>query len=307
MTKHFVPSRRDILKGGGALIVSFSLASRLDSALAQGAAPGTKPLALTEVDSFLAIDAKGMCTIYSGKVDLGTGTDTALRQIVSEELDLPFYRTRIVTGDTALTPDQGKTWGSLTIQAGGMQIRNAASTARGALLEVAAKRLGTSVNQLTVSDGVVSGGRKKVGYGELVGGKAFALKLDHAQPAKAKDPKDYKIVGKAVPRDDIPDKVMARFTYMQDFRVPGMLHGRVVRPPATGAKLESVDEGSVKNVAGIVKVVREGNFLGVVAESEWARSKGRSGSRPPGRSPKPCLIPRLFGSTCARPRWPRMK
>ena len=272
MTRHFIPSRRDLLKGGGALIVSFSLASRLDSALAQGAAAG-KPLALTEVDSFLAIDAKGLCTIYSGKVDLGTGTDTALRQIVAEELDLPFNRTVLVTGDTALTPDQGTTWGSLTVQLGGMQLRNAAATARQALAEEAGKRLGAKPEELTIVDGVVSGGGKTVSYGELVGGKAFTLKLDHTKPAKPKDPKDHKIVGKSTPRVDIPDKIMGRFTYIHDFRVPGMLHGRVIYPPGTGAKLESVDESSIKGIPGIVKVVREGNFLAVVAQSEWAAIK----------------------------------
>jgi CO/xanthine dehydrogenase Mo-binding subunit len=272
MTRHFIPSRRDLIKGGGALIVSFSLASRLDSALAQGTAAG-KPLALTEVDSFLAIDAKGLCTIYSGKVDLGTGTNTALRQIVAEELDLPLNRTTLITGDTALTPDQGTTWGSLTIQLGGMQLRNAAATARQALLEEAAKRLSVKVEELSVGNGVISGGGKKVSYGELIGGKAFSLKLDHAKPAKPKDPKDHKLVGKSVPRDDIPDKVSGKFTYMHDFRVPGMLHGRVIYPPGTGAKLESVDESSIKRIPGVVKVVRDGNFLGVVAQSEWAAIK----------------------------------
>jgi len=272
MTKHFVPTRRDMLKGGGALIVSFSLASHIDAALAQGASAG-KPLALTEVDSFLAIDAKGLCTIYSGKVDLGTGTDTALRQIVAEELDLPFARTRIITGDNTLTPDQGKTWASVTIQIGGMQLRNAAATARAALIKQAAERLGAKPEELTVANGVIRAGGKRVSYGELVGGKAFALKLDHSKPATPKDPKNHKIVGKPVQRPDIRDKVTARFTYMQDFRVPSMLHGRVVRPPAIGAKLESADEGSIKDIAGVVKVVREGDFLGVVAQSEWGAIK----------------------------------
>jgi CO/xanthine dehydrogenase Mo-binding subunit len=272
MTKHFVPTRRDMLKGGGALIVSFSLASHIDAALAQGASAG-KPLALTEVDSFLAIDAKGLCTIYSGKVDLGTGTDTALRQIVAEELDLPFARTRIITGDNTLTPDQGKTWASVTIQIGGMQLRNAAATARAALIKQAAERLGAKPEELTVANGVIRVGGKRVSYGELVGGKAFALKLDHSKPATPKDPKNHKIVGKPVQRPDIRDKVTARFTYMQDFRVPSMLHGRVVRPPAIGAKLESADEGSIKDIAGVVKVVREGDFLGVVAQSEWGAIK----------------------------------
>ncbi len=264
-------SRRDLLKGGGALVVSFSLAGTLDEAAAQGAA--AKPLALTEVDSFLAIDPKGVVTVYSGKVDLGTGVATALPQMVAEELDVPLGMIRLVQGDTALTPEQGSTWGSLSIQIGGMQLRNAAATAKAALLEEAAKRLGAKKDDLKVADGVVSAGNKRVSYGELIGGKSFALKLDHAKPAAAKDPKDYKLVGKPVPRLDIPDKMTGRFTYMQDFRVPGMLHGRVVRPPAIGARLESVDESSVKDVAGLVKVVREGNFLGVVAASEWGAIK----------------------------------
>ena len=271
MNQHFTPSRRQVLKGGGALIVSFSLAGPIGEAFAQ--APAAKPVALTEVDSFLSIDAKGLVTCYSGKVDLGTGISTALRQIVADELDVPFARVNLITGDTLLTPDQGKTWASITIQIGGMQIRNAASTARIALLEQAAKRLSVKPEDLKVADGVISGGGKRVTYGELIGGKMFSLKLDHAKPAKAKEPKDYKLVGKPVPRVDIPGKVTGQFTYMQDFRVPGMLHGRVVRPPAMEAKLESVDESSIKSIPGIVKVVREGNFLGIVAQSEWAAIK----------------------------------
>src|SRR5262245_20559022 len=272
-TMNHMPSRRAMLQGGGALVVAFSFAGPIRQALAQGAAAG-KPLALTEVDSFLSIDPKGAVTCYSGKVDLGTGVTTALRQIVAEELDVPLDRVELVTGDTSLTPDQGTTWGSLTIQIGGMQIRNAAATAKDALLGEAAQRLGVKKEDLSVADGVISDGAKRVTYGELIGGKQFSLKLDHQKPAKAKDPKDYKVVGKPVPRVDIPDKVTGKFTYMQDFRVPGMLHGRVVRPPALGAKLESVDEGSVKGIPGIVKVVRDGDFLGIVAETEWAAIKG---------------------------------
>jgi len=236
MTIH--ASRRDVLKGSGALVVSFSFAGALDAASAQGAT--AKPLALTEVDSFLAIDPKGLVTVYSGKVDLGTGVATALPQIVADELDVPLNMIRLVQGDTALTPDQGQTWGSLSVQIGGMQLRNAAATARAALLEEAAKRLGVSKEELKVADGVVSAGGKRISYGALIGGKSFALKLDPAKPAVSKDPKDFRFVGKPVPRVDIPDKMTGRFTYMQDFRVPGMLHGRVVRPPAFGAKLESV-------------------------------------------------------------------
>ena len=146
MTMH--ASRRDVLKGGGALVVSFSLAGAVGEALAQGA----KPLALTEVDSFLAIDAGGMVTLYSGKVDLGTGVATALPQMVADELDVPLDRIKLVQGDTALTPDQGSTWGSLSIQIGGMHLRNAAATAKAALLEEAAKRLGAKQGELKVVD-----------------------------------------------------------------------------------------------------------------------------------------------------------
>lgn len=262
-------SRRQILKSTGALVVSFSFAGKVTEAFAQGAA-AAKSLALTEVDSFLQIDKKGLVTLFTGKVDLGTGIRTALAQMCAEELDVPFNAVTLVTGDTALTPDQGNTWGSLTVQAAGIQIRNAAATARNALLDEAAKKLGVPRDGLTVTNGVISGGGKKTSYADLIGGRSFALKVD--EKTKTKDPKDYKIVGKPVPRVDIPGKVTAQFTYMQDFRVPGMLHGRVVRPPAYGATLESVDEGSVKAIPG-VQVIREKNFLAVVAPSEWSAIK----------------------------------
>jgi len=264
-------SRRDALLGSGALVVSFSLAGPLSQALAQTGAAG-KPLALTEVDSFLSIDKGGIVTVYSGKVDLGTGVTTALRQIVADELDVAMNKINLVQGDTLLTPVQGTTWASLTIQIGGMQLRQAAATARKALTDEAAKKLGT--DQLMVADGVISGGAKKVSYAELIGGKSFALKLDPKAPAKEKDPKDYKLVGKPLARLDIPAKVTGRFTYMQDFRVPGMVHARVLYPPAIGAKLQSVDENSLKGVAGNPKVVRQGDFLAVVADSEWTAIKG---------------------------------
>jgi nicotinate dehydrogenase subunit B len=265
-------SRRDALLGSGALVVTFSLAG-IDRAIAQAA---TKPVALTEVDSFLAIDRSGKVTVYSGKVDLGTGVHTALQQIVADELDVPMSRIELMQGDTLLTPDQGKTWASVTIQIGGVQLRQAAAAARAALVDNAAKMLGVPVAQLTVADGVISGGRKKVAYAELIGGKSFSIKLDPKQPVKEKDPRDYKLVGKPVPRLDIPDKLTGKFIYMQDFRVPGMLHGRVVRPPAIGAKLESVDERSIADMPGMIKVVRDGDFLGVVAASEWAAIRAAS-------------------------------
>ncbi len=258
-------SRRNILKSTGALVVSFSLVGKASEALAQGAAPA-KPVTLTDVDSFLAIDKAGKVTLYTGKVDLGTGIRTALAQMCAEELDVPFNGVSLVTGDTALTPDQGTTWGSLTVQSAGIQIRNASATARHALLDEAAKKLNVKKEDLTIADGTISGGGKKITYAQLIGGKTFNLKVD--EKATAKNPKDYKLVGKSIARVDIPDKITGKFTYMQDFRVPGMMHGRVVRPPAYGATLESVDESSVKGIPG-VRVVRDKNFLAVVANSEW--------------------------------------
>ncbi len=259
-------SRRKLLKSTGALVVTFSLAGKVGEAFAQGTPAAAKPVALTEVDSFLAIDKAGKVTVFTGKVDLGTGVRTSLAQMAAEELDVPFKQVSLVTGDTQLTPDQGTTWGSLSVQVGGMQIRNAAATARNALLDEAAKKLGVKKEDLTVSDGTVSGGGKKITYAQLIGGKSFALKVD--DKVKTKDPSAFKLVGKSIARVDIPDKVMGKFTYMHDFRVPGMMHGRVVRPPAYGAKIESVDESSVKNIPG-VRVVKDNNFLGVVASSEW--------------------------------------
>ena len=272
MNTHFIPSRRTVLKSGGALIVGFSFAGPIAEALAQGAT-ADKPLALTEVDTFLSIDAKGMVTIYSGKIDFGTGVRTALMQIAADELDVPFTSVKVIEGDTALTPDQGKTWASVTIQIGGLQLRNAAATARQALVVEAAKRLGAKPEDVKIVDGVAMAGDKKVSYGELIGGKSFSLKLDHTKPTTFKDPKDYKLVGQSVPRVDIPEKCTGRYIYMHNLRMPDMLHGRAVRPPSVGAKLERVDEAAVKNIPGVLQVVREGSFLGVVASNEWGAIK----------------------------------
>lgn len=266
-------SRREFLQGTGLLIVTFSLPTFLKTADAQSSG-SPKTVALDEVDAYLAIDPSGKVTLYSGKVELGTGVSTALTQILAEELDVPMARVAFVEGDTTLTPAQGKTWGSLTIQVGGAQIRQAAATARQALLQEAGEKLGVPASDLVVEQGTVrsrSGG-KQVTYGELIGGKNFSLKVDKQAPLK--DPANYKVVGQSILRYDIPPKITGQFTYIQDFRTPGMLHGRVLRPPAMGASLQSVDESSVKDIPGLVKVVRQNNFLAVVAESEWGAIQG---------------------------------
>jgi CO/xanthine dehydrogenase Mo-binding subunit len=266
-------SRRDFLKTSGALVVTFPLAHPLAEAAGKAVAAPAKTVAADAVDGFVAIDAKGRVTVYSGKVDLGTGVSTALTQIAAEELYVPFERVSLVQGDTALTPDQGNTWGSLTIQAGGMQIRQACATAREALLGQAAQKLGVARGDLEVRDGVVSAkpGGRKVTWAQLVGGRNFEMKVDPKAPLKP--PAQYTIVGKSINRLDIPAKVTGRFTYMHDFKRPGMLHARVVRPAAMQATLTSVDDGAAKKVPGYVGTVRKGNFLAVVAKSEWAAIK----------------------------------
>jgi nicotinate dehydrogenase subunit B len=266
-------SRREFLIGTGALVVSFSLTpGREPHALAQTAGQ-TKPVALDQVDSFLAVHKDGTVTMYTGKVDLGTGTRIALRQMVGEELDIALDKIKLVEGDTAMTPDQGPTWGSLSIQIGGVQLRQAAATARQALMQMAVQKFGLPSADLAIRDGVIfvrAEPHRRVTYVELIGDKTFDLKLDPAAPLK--NPKDHTVVGQPVPRPDVPGKVTGTHTYMQDFRLPGMLQARVVRPPAIGATLESVDESSVKSIKG-AKVVRQGSFLAVVAESEWAAVK----------------------------------
>jgi CO/xanthine dehydrogenase Mo-binding subunit len=178
-------------------------------------------------------------------------------------------RINVIQGDTSLTPDQGPTFGSLSIEIGGMQIRRAAATARDALIRQAAQRLNVRENALRVEAGVITAehSTQSVTYGDLIGGRTFALAIDRNAPLK--DPAKYTVVGHSQPRLDIPDKVTGRFTYMHDFRVDGMVHGRVVRPPAIGATLLTVNEDSVSRVPGLIKVVRQRNFLAVVAETEW--------------------------------------
>lgn len=267
-------SRRDFLKTSGALVVSFPLSHPLAAAAETAMAAPAKTVALDQVDGFVAIDAKGHVTVYSGKVDLGTGVFTALTQIAAEELSVPFERVTLVQGDTALTPDQGNTWGSLTIQAGGMQIRQACATAREALLGQAAQKLGAQRGEVTVKDGVVTAksSGKSVTYGQLVGGKRFELKVDAKAPHKPAS--EYTLVGKSVNRLDIPGKVTGKFTYMQDFKRPGMLHARVVRPAGMRAELLSVDDAAAKKIPGYVATVRKGNFVAAVARNEWAAIQG---------------------------------
>jgi nicotinate dehydrogenase subunit B len=265
----FETTRREFLISTGALVVSFSLA-RQSGAQITGHA---KPVALDQVDSFLAVHRDGTVTMYTGKVDIGTGIRIALPQMAAEELDVPLDRVKLVEGDTALTPDQGPTWGSLSVQVAGVQLRQAAATARQALVQMAGQTLGAPAGDLAIRDGVVfvrAEPARRASYADLIGERTFDLKVDKDAPLK--NPKDHTIVGQPVPRPDVPGKVTGTHTYMQDFRLPGMVHARVVRPPAMGATLERVDESSVKGIRG-VQVVRLGSFLAVVADREWTAVK----------------------------------
>ncbi|HEY0746716.1 MAG TPA: molybdopterin cofactor-binding domain-containing protein [Steroidobacteraceae bacterium] len=262
--------RRRFLQGSGALIVSFALPLTHGRAAVTNV---TKPVDLNTVESFLAIRPDGEIIVYSGKVDLGTGVKTALMQIAADELDVPLTQVTLIQGDTDLTPDQGVTSGSFSIQNGGVQLRQAAATARRALLQAAGKRFGAASDSLRIADGIVIGpDNKRVPLQALIGPHGLDLKMDKTAPLKS--PADFKLVGRDVQRVDIPGKVTGSFTFMQDFKLPGMLHGRVVRPPAIGATILKVDESSVADIPGIVKVVRQENFLGIVATNEWAAIKG---------------------------------
>ena len=261
-------SRRAFLKTGGALVVTFTLAPRMGPA--HGAAQPQKSVDPNEVASFLAIDDKGMVTLYSGKVELGTGAITALTQITAEELSVPFDRVTTVQGDTALTPNQGPTYASLSVQVGGVQIRRAAATARDTLLDLAARRLNVAKGDLAIRAGVVSAktGGDGVSYAQLVGDRTLTVKVNPSAPLK--DPKDYTIVGTPVPRLDIPAKIFGTFSFVHDFKLPGMLHARMVHPAAVGAKLQSFSDAACRKIPGYVRAVRKGNFLAVVATNEWA-------------------------------------
>jgi nicotinate dehydrogenase subunit B len=259
-------SRRDFLRFSGALVVYFTVARPLQAS--EGQLPD-KSVSPEEVQGFLAFQPSGEVSAFVGKVDLGTGVQTALMQIVAEELDVPMERIRYTQGDTALTPDQGPTSGSFAIERGGMQLRHAAATARQVLLARAAEVLHVDQAHLTIQNGTVrTQDARQVSLGDLVKDAPIALAVDANAPTKP--PSEYRIVGKPVARVDIPDKVAARFTYMQDFRLPGMLHARVIRPPAIGTTLLEVDESSLHEIPAVVQVVRLGNFLGVVARTEWA-------------------------------------
>ena len=272
-------SRRTFIKGSGALIVSFSMGGVLKTLQAQQTRAGAfgEPAAAdsppaSEVDSWLAIGSDGGVTAYTGKEELGQGMSTVQTQLVAEELCVPFSRVKLIVADTSLTPDQGVTSGSQSHPANfnHSNLAGACATAREALLQLGSKRLNIPVEQLVAVDGEIrskSDAAKKASYADLVAGKKFDLKVDPA--AKRKPAGEWTVLGKPIGRPDMAAMATGTFEYAHNVRVPGMLHGMVVRPNAVGANLMNVDESSVAAMPGFVKVVVKKNFVGVVAERNW--------------------------------------
>ena len=268
-------TRRALLAGGGSLVVAFSL--RPDGVVAQepGAqAPktgGSKlPGSLDKepmLDAWIRIDAEGKVTVFSGKVELGQGIKTALIQVAAEELVVKPERITLVTADTQRTANEGYTAGSHSMQDSATAIRNAAAQVRAILVGLAAQRLGAGAETLKVEDGVVTGGSRRVPYGELVSGQDLHVKAAPNSPLR--DPASHTIMGKEWQRVDIPAKVTGGVAYVQDLRLPDMVHGRIVRPPSPSAALTALDTAATEKLPGVLKVVRDGRFVAVIAQREW--------------------------------------
>ena len=268
-------SRRDFLKTAGMLVVSVRVASAQNIST-----PGAGPypdVDFRKLDSWIAVHADNTATFYVGKTDCGQGTGTAFRQMMADELDIAFDKTMVVMGHTENTPDQGGSGGSDAIQVDGWPMRRVAAEARRVLLEMAAQKFGVPVNGLAVSTAVIvvkADPAKKVAYGELIGGKKFNVALtgkdvdETTGVAKVKTVPELKIVGTSPQRFDIPAKVDGSLKWAVDAKVPGMVHARNVKPPFAGAKLVSIDETSVRNVPGFIKIVSKGNYVAVVCERE---------------------------------------
>jgi nicotinate dehydrogenase subunit B len=264
------PSRRAFLAGGG-LVVSFSLLPH--SVSAQAPQPGRPKLPgsldkTPMLDAWIRIDADGTITVFTGKAELGQGIKTALLQIAGEELIVAPEAIHLVTADTALTPDEGYTAGSHSMQDSGTAIRHAAAQTRALLIGAAAARWQRPAERVQAIDGaVVSDDGKRLGYGELIGDQLLHVR---AEPqATLVEPAKHRLVGRSLPRVDIPAKATGGEAFVQDLRLPGMVHGRIVRPPSYGAALRRVDTAAVEKLPGVLKVHRDGSYLAVIAEREY--------------------------------------
>jgi nicotinate dehydrogenase subunit B len=279
-------SRREFLKRSGLFVVSVTTMSAAapassDAAAGQApAAPGPGPYPdrdFRQLDSWIVIREDNTATFYVGKTDLGQGTGTAFRQIMADELDIPYDRTSVVMGTTDVTVDQGGSGGSDALQTDGWPMRRVAAEARRVLLDLGAARLGVAAGELTVTDGVIAvrmDPSRSITYGQLIGGRRFNVTLTGTNidsttgTAKLKAVQELKIVGQSPQRFDIPAKVDGSVKWAVGVTLPGMVHARNVKPPFAGAQLVSIDESSVRTIPGFVKVVSKGNYVAVVCERE---------------------------------------
>jgi nicotinate dehydrogenase subunit B len=262
-------SRRQFGAGAGALLASFVIPS--------GGARGQvvealAPLSFVKnrrLEGWIRLGHDGMVTVFTGKAELGQGIQTALAQIVAEELDVPIEMVRVFGPDTTQGPDEGYTYGSQSIEQSGSAVRAASAQARSVLVNAASQQLGVPPESLTVENGVVHAKNgSSITYSGLSSSDPELLVRDVALGAKPKLFNSYKIVGKPTQRIDLPRQVTGQANYVQDMRLPGMLFGRIVRPPGFGASLVSFDEAAVRAMPGVAVVVRDGSFLGVVAARE---------------------------------------
>jgi len=275
-------SRRDFLKTSGVFVASFGAATASPTgslvAATLGQATGRYPDPdFRQLDSWIAIHEDNTATFFVGKTDCGQGTGTAFRQMMSDELDIAYDDTDVIMGSTDVTPDQGGSGGSDAIQRDGWPMRRVAAEARRVLLELAGQHLGVPVEQLSVRDAVITSTAdpsQSVTYAELVAGKRFNVTLsgenvnETSGIAEVKPVQELRSVGQSLQRFDIPPKVDGSLTWAVDVKLPGMVHARNVRPPVVGATLTAIDESSVSDLPGFIRVVSKGNYVAVVCERE---------------------------------------
>jgi nicotinate dehydrogenase subunit B len=292
-------NRRQLIAGAGALTVAVLLPGRKARA-AVATMASRAALRADRLATYISINQDGSAVGYIGKVDMGQGTEIGWIKMIAEELDLRPDRVSMVQGHTDQTINMGGASGSTGIWKGGAALRSAAAEARRVLIEMAAEKLGVPAERLAVADGVTSDtsdAGRKVSYGELVGGRYFDVELEWNQmlgndliikgKAKPKPPSEYKIIGKAgTRRRDVAPKVLGTLDYMVDIKVPGMLHGRMIRPPVAGAVPTAVDQSSIRDIPG-AQVVWQKGFIGVVAPREWDAIRASRALKVTWSDPKP--------------------
>ncbi|HEY3654601.1 MAG TPA: molybdopterin cofactor-binding domain-containing protein [Steroidobacteraceae bacterium] len=287
-------SRRSLLKAGAGLVVGITFTPTV--ALAQDAeAPKHLPGSLDGnrlLSAWLRVNPNGSVTVFTGKVEFGQGIASALAQIAADELDVGYGRIDMVTADTSRTPDEGITAGSQSIEQSGTAIRFACAEARRLLLAAAAAKLGVEAGDLTVADGTIAApGGKKTTYWEVA--TDAMLRREVTAKLKPKAAGEYQLIGHSLARRDIPRKFTGGAAYVQDLRLPGMVHARIGRPPVPRAELVNLDAAALRAMPGVIEVVRDGSFVAVVCEREEQAINARLALRKLAHWSRPELPPTL--------------